>query len=310
MRSRPPPRPRQAPEPPPVDVVIEIEPEEPVAAPQESEQAPPPAPVAESEPAPAEPAAAEPAAEGQPAAAEEQPAAEEPSTNRRRPSPRRPPRRSAPRHSADQEAIVTGTQVAVGNSGANQTQQQRPAPTGSSSRWEPRSTPTTPTPSAAGTTNIIGQQADVVLTDQAVANILQIALILNIGAALANSGVNGVASSTPADPPTRGQIGTGDATASAMEIEQYVTQAAAHRGDPGDGRLRQPAGGVAVAGAGPRQLRHERHHRNRGRRARWLRRRRIGDGDRQRLADRHRPACGDRWARERRRRTSRSEPRC
>ena len=63
------------------------------------------------------------------------------------------------------------------------------------------------------------------LTDQAVANILQIALILNIGAALANSGVNGVASS-PGGSSNPGQIGTGDASATGMEIEQYMTQAA------------------------------------------------------------------------------------
>ena len=63
------------------------------------------------------------------------------------------------------------------------------------------------------------------LTDQAVANILQIALILNIGAALANSGVNDILS-TPGGSSNPGAIGTGDATAIGNEIDQYVTQAA------------------------------------------------------------------------------------
>ncbi len=115
--------------------------------------------------------------------------------------------------------------MAVGNSGGNQTvNDSNQPPTGS----VPLGTEIdTDNADAIGSRdeNIIGQQADVVLTDQAVANILQIALILNIGAALANSGVNGVASS-PGGSSNPGQIGTGDASATGMEIEQYVTQAA------------------------------------------------------------------------------------
>ena len=63
------------------------------------------------------------------------------------------------------------------------------------------------------------------LTDQAVANILQIALIINIGAALANSGVNDILS-TPGGSSNPGAIGTGDATAIGNDTDQYVTQAA------------------------------------------------------------------------------------
>ena len=94
---------------------------------------------------------------------------------------------AAPSATHDQEAIVTGTQVAVGNSGGNQTvNDSNQPPTGS----VPLGTEIdTGNADAIGSRdeNIIVQQADVVLTDQAVANILQIALILNIGAALANS---------------------------------------------------------------------------------------------------------------------------
>ena len=63
------------------------------------------------------------------------------------------------------------------------------------------------------------------LTDQAVANILQIALIINIGAALANSGINDIFS-TPGGSSNPGAIGTGDATAIGNDTDQYVTQAA------------------------------------------------------------------------------------
>ena len=64
-----------------------------------------------------------------------------------------------------------------------------------------------------------------VLTDQAVANILQIALIINIGAALANSGVNDIFLD-PGGSSNPGAIGTGDATAIGNDTDQYVTQAA------------------------------------------------------------------------------------
>ena len=73
--------------------------------------------------------------------------------------------------------------------------------------------------------NVISQQAAVVLSGDAVARVLQIALILNIGAAFANSGSNTI-TSTGAGDGTSGQVASGDATAIGNEIASYVTQAA------------------------------------------------------------------------------------
>jgi LPXTG-motif cell wall-anchored protein len=64
-----------------------------------------------------------------------------------------------------------------------------------------------------------------VLTDQAVANILQAALIINIGAALANTGLNGILS-TPTGGGPSGAIDSGNATAVGNDMESYITQAA------------------------------------------------------------------------------------
>lgn len=121
-------------------------------------------------------------------------------------------------------AVVTGTVVAVGDSGSNQAHNDGPA-TGST--VVPSGEIDTGNATAVGSDdeNIVGQQADVVLTDQAVANILQVALILNIGAAFANAGFNAI-DSTPAGVGAPGAIGTGNASAVGNDIDQYLTQAA------------------------------------------------------------------------------------
>ena len=127
-------------------------------------------------------------------------------------------------HTAEQEAVITGTQVAVGNTGGNATVGIEPptggvAPVGGAID--------TGAADAIGSRdqNTVVQQADIVLTDEAVANLLQIALILNIGAAFANSGSNGVLS-TPGGSGNPGQIGSGSATAIGNDIAAYITQAA------------------------------------------------------------------------------------
>jgi hypothetical protein len=79
-------------------------------------------------------------------------------------------------------------------------------------------------------TKVVGQEAQVTLADQAVANLLQVALILNIGAALANSGLND-AVSTPDGNGSAGAIDSGNATAVGNDMAQYVTQAARATGD-------------------------------------------------------------------------------
>ena len=92
------------------------------------------------------------------------------------------------------------------------------------------STPATADAIGSQDTNVVEQEAQVVLTEQAVANLLQVALILNIGAALANSGVND-AISTPGGNGVTGAIDTGNATAVGNDMAQYITQAARATGD-------------------------------------------------------------------------------
>jgi hypothetical protein len=124
----------------------------------------------------------------------------------------------------DEEAIVTGTQVANGNSGGNTAVDVGNTPTGMVGTGGAVDTGDA---QAIGSNdeNVIGQQADVVLTEEAIANILQIALILNIGAALAESGLNGINSSAAGNS-NPGAIGTGDVNAVGLDIDQYITQAA------------------------------------------------------------------------------------
>ena len=67
------------------------------------------------------------------------------------------------------------------------------------------------------------------LQDQAIANVIQVALILNVGIAFANSGYNQVNAAPGAG--LQGGIVTGDASAEGLDIDQYITQAARETGD-------------------------------------------------------------------------------
>jgi len=129
--------------------------------------------------------------------------------------------------SASEEAVVTGTQVANADSGNNHTNTDVTTPGGQQSNDID-----TGTADAIGSqdVNVVDQEAQVVLTEQAVANLLQVALILNIGAALANSGIND-AISTPGGDGITGAIDTGNATAIGNDMAQYITQAARAEGD-------------------------------------------------------------------------------
>ncbi len=127
-------------------------------------------------------------------------------------------------HTADQVGVVTGTQVAVGDTGNN-----------TAVNVVPDSTGVAPVGGAVDTgsadaigsmdVNQVSQSAEIVLTDEAVANLLQIALILNFGAADANSGQNSISSSGQgvANP---GAIDSGNAQAVGNEMAAYITQAA------------------------------------------------------------------------------------
>jgi hypothetical protein len=130
---------------------------------------------------------------------------------------------------SSETAIVNGTQVAN-------------ADTGNNAIHDETSNPPVPgqQPNAIGTgaadaigsddTNVVDQQAHVQLTEQAVANLLQVALILNIGAALANSGINDTVA-TPGGNGISGAIDSGNATAVGNDMAQYITQAARATGD-------------------------------------------------------------------------------
>ena len=127
-------------------------------------------------------------------------------------------------HEADQAAVVTGTQVAVGNTGNNTTVNEGPPSGGTAPLGGAVDTGTA---DAIGSMDVnqISQEAEIILTDEAVANLLQIALILNFGAADSNSGSNQITSgqggsSNPA------AIGTGSAQAVGNEMAAYITQAA------------------------------------------------------------------------------------
>ena len=124
--------------------------------------------------------------------------------------------------------MITATVVADANTGSNTIVDNQPDQGGSQQPAEVDSGDAT----AVGSDdeNIITQAADIVLTEGARANVVQVALILNIGVALANSGAN-IVGSTPGGSGTSGQIGTGDASATGLDISQYITQAARENGD-------------------------------------------------------------------------------
>jgi hypothetical protein len=130
---------------------------------------------------------------------------------------------------SSETAIVNGTQVANADTGNNATHDETSNPP------VPGQQPNaidTGDADAIGSddTNVVNQQAQVQLAEQAVANLLQVALILNIGAALANSGIND-AVSTPGGNGISGAIDSGNATAVGNDMAQYITQAARATGD-------------------------------------------------------------------------------
>ena len=128
----------------------------------------------------------------------------------------------------DQTVVIAATVVADANTGSNTIVDGQADQGGSQQPAEVDSGDAT----AVGSDdeNIITQAADIVLIEGARANVVQVALILNIGVALANSGGN-IVGSTPGGSGTSGQIGTGDASATGLDIGQYITQAARENGD-------------------------------------------------------------------------------
>ncbi len=172
------------------------------------------------------------------------PTTESASTSRRRPRPmrHRPPRRAAEvtdgapptthnpvQIDSSETAIINGTQVADANTGDNQVHDESSNPPVAGQ--QPNAIDTGDADAVGSDdTNVVAQQAQVTLADQAIANLLQVALILNVGAALANSGLND-AVSTPDGNGIAGAIDSGNATAVGNDMAQYITQAARATGD-------------------------------------------------------------------------------
>ncbi len=121
-----------------------------------------------------------------------------------------------------QTAVITATVVADANTGSNEVITDDTVADGSSLPAEIDTGDAT----AVGSidVNAITQGAQIDLTDSATANLLQVALVINIGAALANTGLNTV--SAPGGSGASGEIATGDAEATGLDIEQYLTQIA------------------------------------------------------------------------------------
>jgi LPXTG-motif cell wall-anchored protein len=128
---------------------------------------------------------------------------------------------------AEQDAVVEATVVADANTGGNVIVDDS-GPVGNVSVPAKIDTGAA-TAVGSSDVNVVTQGANVVLQDQARANVVQVALIINIGLAFANSGFN-VVGAAPGGGGT-GAISTGNATATGLDIGQYITQGARETGD-------------------------------------------------------------------------------
>jgi hypothetical protein len=193
-------------------------------------------------------------------------------------------------HAADQQTVVHGSQVAVAVSGSNELVSEQPTAGATAGSGADVSSGAA---DAIGSRddNTITQRADVVLTGDAIARILQVALILNIGASLANSGANAI-SAAPVGDGVTGRITTGDAGAIGNDVAAYITQGAAVEATSAmDDTASQLAVsmflGLAIADSGTNHVSGTGVSGQRRRDRHW-----PGDGDRQRLHHRDHPARG------------------
>ena len=127
----------------------------------------------------------------------------------------------------DQAVVVTATVVGDANTGSNTVVDQ----TGQGGAQAPALIDTGDAEAVGSLdANVVSQGAEITLQDQATANVIQVALIINVGVAFANSGYNAVGS-TPGGQGITAGITTGDASAEGLDIDQYITQAAQETGD-------------------------------------------------------------------------------
>ena len=127
----------------------------------------------------------------------------------------------------DQAVVITATVVGDANTGSNTVVDQ----TGQGGAQAPALIDTGDAEAVGSLdANVVSQGAEITLQDQATANVIQVALIINVGVAFANSGYNAVGSSPGGQGITAG-VTTGDASAEGLDIDQYITQAAQETGD-------------------------------------------------------------------------------
>lgn len=128
-----------------------------------------------------------------------------------------------PDHVVVQDVEIESIQVGVANTGDNVSTTDTPSPPATGT---PGTDLGTGAASAMGSSDstAIGQRVVTDLQDQATADIVQISIVFNIGAAMANSGDNALASGSGAR--GDGSIATGSAAAIGNSAETYVTQGA------------------------------------------------------------------------------------
>jgi hypothetical protein len=128
-----------------------------------------------------------------------------------------------PDHVVVQDVQIESIQVGVANTGDNVSTTDTPSPPASAT---PATELGTGAAAAVGSrdTTAIGQRVVTDLQDQATADIVQISIVFNIGAAMADSGDNSLASGPSAG--GDGSIATGSAAAIGNSADTYVTQGA------------------------------------------------------------------------------------
>ena len=149
----------------------------------------------------------------------------------------------------DQAVVITATVVADANTGSNVLTDSQPPQGGSGGSGPAEVDSGDATAVGSADANVVTQGAEITLQDQATANVLQVALVINVGVAFANSGYNQVSATPGAQGITAGVV-TGDANATGLEIDSVH-----HPGGTRDRRRRhrrprQPTGDQPVDGLG------------------------------------------------------------
>ena len=160
---------------------------------------------------------------------------------------------SPPDHAVVQDIQIESIQVGVANTGDNLSTTDTPsAPPGSGT---PATDLGTGSASAVGSSDstAIGQRVVTDLHDDAKADIVQISIVFNIGAAMADSGNNQLSSGASAR--GDGFVSTGSAAAIGNSADTYVTQGANARAESGENdQVRQQSAtlqlGLSMANSG------------------------------------------------------------